>query len=63
MNRTFVYSRNSRQWNTVKHFFVEWRRRARSRNELRKLDEATLHDIGLSRCSAARETTKPFWMA
>jgi uncharacterized protein YjiS (DUF1127 family) len=55
--RPFATSR----WNQVKHLIGEWRRRARSRHELMSLGEAGLHDIGLSRCDAARELSKPFW--
>jgi uncharacterized protein YjiS (DUF1127 family) len=37
--------------------------RARSRRELASLDASTLADIGMSRCTAAGEASKPFWMA
>jgi uncharacterized protein YjiS (DUF1127 family) len=42
---------------------MEWRRRSRTRHELETLSDATLRDIGISRCDAARESQKPFWMA
>jgi uncharacterized protein YjiS (DUF1127 family) len=41
--------------------FQEWRRRARSRQELSKLSDHMLKDIGLSREAADREAAKPFW--
>ncbi len=39
----------------------EWRRRARSRAELRALDLSS-GDFGLSRGTADIEGSKPFWM-
>ena len=39
----------------------EWRRRARERRELARLDDYILHDIGLSRSQAQFESGKPFW--
>jgi uncharacterized protein YjiS (DUF1127 family) len=50
-------------WNQLKRCFAEWRARARSRRELASLDASTLADIGMSRCTAAGEASKPFWMA
>ena len=41
--------------------FQEWRRRARSRQELSKLSDHMLNDIGLSREAAHCEAVKPFW--
>ena len=38
-----------------------WRRRARSRQELRELNDHLLKDIGLSRDAVAYEVAKPFW--
>ncbi len=49
------------RWTQLKRYIVEWHRRARSRRELLGLDHGTLHDIGLSRCDAEGEATKPFW--
>jgi len=51
------------RWNQVKGQFVEWRLRARSRNELQFLSDQTLRDIGASRCDLHYEVKKPFWMA
>jgi uncharacterized protein YjiS (DUF1127 family) len=41
--------------------FSKWRRRARSRRELRQLSEIDLQDIGWSRTDAIAESVKPFW--
>jgi uncharacterized protein YjiS (DUF1127 family) len=56
-------SRPRLRWSQVKKGLAEWRHRARSRRELMNLDDAVLHDIGVSRCSAGFEASKPFWMA
>jgi|GEM_PF-2507804 len=46
----------------VKQRFREWRRRMRSRSELKGLSDAELLDIGLSRSEAKIETSKAFWL-
>ena len=38
-----------------------WRQRARSRQQVRELNDHLLKDIGLSRDAACYETGKPFW--
>lgn len=38
-----------------------WRRRARERNQLARLSERDLHDIGMSRGTVYAELQKPFW--
>jgi uncharacterized protein YjiS (DUF1127 family) len=38
-----------------------WRRRWRSRRDLRRLDERLLRDIGVDRRAALEEAYKPFW--
>ena len=38
-----------------------WRERVRQRRQLMRLDDALLKDIGLTRCDAETEATKPFW--
>ena len=60
--RTTAKSRSMPRWNQFKKTFIEWRRRARSRSELIGLSERNLMDIGLSRCGATFEASKPFWM-
>ena len=39
----------------------QWRRRVRSRQQLRELNDHILKDIGLSRDAVAYEVAKPFW--
>ena len=46
----------------VGYGFMQWRHRGRTRDELRNLDDRTLHDIGISRCDVSREAAEPFWM-
>ena len=50
-------------WDQLKLRLTEWQRRARSRRELEALSDATLRDIGITRCDAHREMNKPSWMA
>lgn len=50
-------------WERVMRRIGEWQRRSRSRQELERLSDATLRDIGITRCDAHREAHKPFWMA
>lgn len=38
-----------------------WQRRARDRQTLRRLDDHSLRDIGLTRPKVVMEATKPFW--
>jgi uncharacterized protein YjiS (DUF1127 family) len=61
MNTTTTTFRNSR-WDHIKLRIAEWQRRSRSRQELEGLSDATLRDIGITRCEAHREMQKPFWM-
>jgi uncharacterized protein YjiS (DUF1127 family) len=51
------------RWGHMKHRLVQWRRRAQARHELHGLSDETLRDLGLTRCDATHESTKPFWMA
>ena len=41
--------------------FREWRRRVRSREDLARLDDRMLRDIGIMRAEACFEVSKPFW--
>ena len=50
------------RWGQVKHQLAEWRSRVRSRHELMNLSDRTLRDIGLSRCDAGHQASKPFWV-
>lgn len=38
-----------------------WRRRARERQELARLDQRTIRDLGLSPGDIRFEASKPFW--
>ena len=49
-------------WGYMRHRLLQWRRRARARQELQGLSDANLRDLGLTRCDTAHESTKPFWM-
>jgi uncharacterized protein YjiS (DUF1127 family) len=40
-----------------------WRRRAYERQVLVTMNDATLRDIGITRCDAMNEASKPFWRA
>jgi uncharacterized protein YjiS (DUF1127 family) len=57
-----ITSFQNASWIQLKCRVVEWRRRARSRRELASQDASTLADIGMSRCTAVGEASKPFWM-
>jgi uncharacterized protein YjiS (DUF1127 family) len=59
---TFHTPHRSR-WDQLRSRFTEWRRRSRSRYELSYLSDATLNDIGVTRCDVYREMNKPFWTA
>ena len=50
-------------WDQIIRRIAEWQRRSRSRVELQGLSDATLRDIGITRCDVQREIRKPFWMA
>lgn len=43
------------------HILAAWRRRARERRELAKLDRRTIQDLGLSSSEIQFEASKPFW--
>ena len=40
-----------------------WRRRAYERQVLVTMSDAMLRDIGITRCDAMNEASKPFWRA
>ncbi|HLH96686.1 MAG TPA: hypothetical protein VKW08_16355 [Xanthobacteraceae bacterium] len=45
----------------IRSMLAEWRRRHRSRRELRGLDPYQVRDFCLDPMVAERENTKPFW--
>jgi len=55
--------RSSRLVARLRATLRQWRRRIEERDELARLDERSLHDIGLSRASVYAELRKPFWRA
>jgi len=61
---TMTSNRNrSFGWDQIARRIGEWQRRSRSRQELQRLSDETLRDIGITRCDAHAEARKPFWMA
>jgi uncharacterized protein YjiS (DUF1127 family) len=54
-------------WHPLWRFLNEWRRRARSRRDITKLDDCTRgdldRDLGLSAGQMRVEAQKPFWRA
>ena len=58
-----VHPRPALRWCQLTHSFAQWRQQARSRAELAMLNDRVLQDIGMSRCTANFEASKPFWMA
>ena len=59
---TTVRATHAPPWDQLKFRISEWQRRTRSRRELEAFSDATLRDIGITRCDAHREMNKPFWM-
>ena len=63
-----LQSRPSRLWrrpgiglSALALYFTLWRRRARTRRQLRALPDHLLADIGLSAAQRRRESARPFW--
>jgi uncharacterized protein YjiS (DUF1127 family) len=63
LNVLTLSPRRTFRWSKVRRTLADWYRRVHSRNELMSLSDRDLHDIGLSRCTADFEASKPFWMA
>ena len=63
MNLSISTSRPYRvlRWSQVKRHLAEWRHRTCSHHELMNLSDRCLRDIGVSRCDAGFEASKPFW--
>jgi uncharacterized protein YjiS (DUF1127 family) len=57
---TMFWAVHVSRWGQLKFRIAEWQRRTRSRRELEGLSDATLRDIGITRCDAHREMNKPF---
>ena len=41
--------------------FRQWRQRSREREQISRMDERMLKDIGITRAEALRLGSKPFW--
>jgi len=50
-----IYPSLALRWSQLKNIVSE------SRSELANLDDISLRDIGMSRCTAQHEASKPFW--
>ena len=58
-----THLRRSPHWSRMAALVAEWRRRIRSRDELERLSERELADMGLTRLDVLNEIQKPFWEA
>lgn len=65
MNLSLTSRRHLRpsRWSHFRRNIAEWHRRTHSRQELIGLGNAGWRDLGLSRCDAEFEASKPFWQA
>jgi uncharacterized protein YjiS (DUF1127 family) len=61
LNISAVGVRRLPRWSGLRALVNEWRERARSRGELRMLDDRELWDAGLTRMDADNECDKAFW--
>jgi uncharacterized protein YjiS (DUF1127 family) len=59
---TFRATTHASRWGQLKSRVAKWQRRVHSRHELEALSDATLRDIGITRCRAYHEI-KLCWMA
>jgi uncharacterized protein YjiS (DUF1127 family) len=50
-------------WHSISAILREWRRRARSRRDIGRIDYCTVRDLGLSPGQMRFEAQKPFWRA
>ena len=57
-----AHPREGLSWSDVKHRLTMWWQYSCSRSELEGLSDTCLRDIGMSRCTAEFEASKPFWM-
>jgi uncharacterized protein YjiS (DUF1127 family) len=57
-----VQTHSGLSWTGIKRQLMDWRHNIQSRIELESLDDRSLQDIGLTRCTADFEAAKPFWM-
>ena len=50
-------------WTNLGETLRIWRQRYQARQELARLTDRDLHDVGLSWCDIASDVEKPFWRA
>jgi len=58
-----VQTHSGLRWSSLDQQLKDWWHSIVYCSELEGLDERSLEDIGMSRCSADSEAAKPFWMA
>ena len=61
--QSWSHSRQGLRFGAAKRQLTRWWHNIRSRAELESLDDRSLQDIGLTRCSSDFEAAKPFWIA
>jgi uncharacterized protein YjiS (DUF1127 family) len=59
-HRLHRHPRSDRGWIALVKM---WWRRMQDRQTLATMDDQSLHDIGITRCDAMNEASKPFWRA
>lgn len=55
------HAHESRRLAALLDLIRTWRRRAYERQELMTMSDISLRDIGITRCDAMNEASKPFW--
>jgi uncharacterized protein YjiS (DUF1127 family) len=63
LRKVTVQRRTSRSRYRLSELITLWYQRQRQRRALLQLNDRMLSDIGISRCDAEQEATKPFWKA
>jgi uncharacterized protein YjiS (DUF1127 family) len=56
-------ARDGRGFKALLELVKTWRRRAYERQALAGMSDHLLRDIGVTRCDAMNEASKPFWRA
>jgi uncharacterized protein YjiS (DUF1127 family) len=57
------HAHESRRLAALLDLIRTWRRRAYERQMLAGMNDQLLRDIGITRCDAMNEASKPFWRA
>jgi uncharacterized protein YjiS (DUF1127 family) len=63
LRKLMVQRQSSRPRYRWSELITLWYQRQRQRRALLQLNDRMLSDIGISRCDAEQEATKPFWKA